>query len=387
MIEDNGIFRIIKLALFNEGKPEDITITRETLNEMMEQAIVALPVNILDSFDMSDDIRSDWNNAIVTLQTMYVKVMHEQQQLVNMLTEHCIKYVILKGSSAAMYYPIPESRSFGDVDILVKPEDWDKAYQLMKNTGYKEKDVDNSRHAGFEKKGVEFELHRHFSLNMPQKQAEFLDDMLFNSIDRVEMHTVGRYSWYSCPTLENGIVLLHHIRHHLISGLGVRHLVDWMMFVNTTLTDDLWLEFEQLAEGCGNKTLAITVTRMCEMYLGLPETHSWCNDADEDSCRALMEFVMTRGNMGRKRNERSSKVISSLNQSGAIGRLAYEQSAGLFHWKAARHHKILRPFAWIYGIGHHVKKLLTDKSIRRTFTNQIKESKIQQDMIKRLIDD
>ena len=61
----------------------------------------------------------------------------------------------------------------------------------------------------------------------------------------------------------NGLVLLDHVRYHLQGGLGIRQIIDWMMFVHANLNDETWeTGFAQLARGAGLETLAVTMTSM-----------------------------------------------------------------------------------------------------------------------------
>ena len=62
--------------------------------------------------------------------------MHWQNVLISLLEENNIPSVILKGAAAAMYYPYPSLRTMGDVDILVRRKNLERAVQLMEDNGY-----------------------------------------------------------------------------------------------------------------------------------------------------------------------------------------------------------------------------------------------------------
>lgn len=58
------------------------------------------------------------------------------------------------------------------------------------------------------------------------------------------------------PPLENGLVLLAHVNQHLGSGLGLRQILDWQMFVDAHLTDELWERgFQHAAQQIGMEKL------------------------------------------------------------------------------------------------------------------------------------
>ena len=87
----------------------------------------------------------------------------------------------------------------------------------------------------FFKNGVSVEIHRFFaSLNDPN-HAKLLDDQIIENIN----------SSHVLPDKVNGLVLLEHISQHLESGLGLRQIIDWMMFVNQCLPDEYWPGYKE----------------------------------------------------------------------------------------------------------------------------------------------
>ena len=95
------------------------------------------------------------------------------------------------------------------------------------------------------------------------------------------------------PPLENVLVLLEHINQHLEKGLGLRQILDWALYVDKALDDDTWEHtFAPVVHRLGLDRLAITVTRMCQLYLGLRPDITWCASADEKVCDSLMKGLM-----------------------------------------------------------------------------------------------
>ena len=158
------------------------------------------------------------------------------------------------------------------------------------------------------------------------------------------------------PKLVNGLVLLGHMVQHLKSGLGLRQVIDWMLYVDRELNDAFWNQaFETAAKDVGLNTVAIVITRMCQIYLGLSERIQWCQNADADLCAELMENLLSSGNFDRKRGK-GSAVESVTSNITRIGLFRYLQTAGEYNWKAYHKHKWLRPFAWLYQIGRYAKQ-------------------------------
>ena len=163
------------------------------------------------------------------------------------------------------------------------------------------------------------------------------------------------------PDLINGLVLIEHIYQHLRGGLGLRQIIDWMLYVDKVLTDEKWPEFEALIRPFDLLPLTIVVTRMCEIYLGLP-IRQWCAGADVAVCAQLMDYVLSSGNFGNKRTSDSDiteNVIAYAITPRALYRLLQRQE--VHNWRAAQKYPFLRSLAWLYQAGRYIRRGLLRK--------------------------
>lgn len=330
-------FNLIRAIFWND--PID-TIDRETYMLLKEHSIDALAALLLPSLQITDDLRKEWKNRIIQ-QVVY-------NTRCNFLEDHLpitVPYVILKGTSAAKYYPHPEYRAMGDIDIITPRAYFDQATQELLKDGYViSKELE--REVGFVKDGIMVEMHHFFaSLNDPE-QAKYMDDLIIDNIN--PSHVL--------PDHINGLVLLEHINQHLEEGLGFRQIIDWMMFVDKCLSDEEWPRFQEYAKNIGLEPLAIVATKMCEIYLGLPP-REWCNQADSKICKQLIDYIVTCGNFGSVRSENIG-IGENVFYFGSTPKSFFGllQKRGNANWKAAREHAGLRPFAWLYQIIRYAVK-------------------------------
>ena len=100
--------------------------------------------------------------------------------------------------------------------------------------------ADAGHHIEGSKNGVSFELHRWLgSFSAPDAAVT---PLLESGIaQRVTAEAAG-FRFPVLPDEQNGLVLLLHIQQHLRGGLGLRQILDWMMFAQKKLTDELWQE-------------------------------------------------------------------------------------------------------------------------------------------------
>ncbi len=361
--EEKTILHILRWILFpaDMKKAEDISKTeieqvnwQHVFDFFEKHAITPIASDVIARIpEEYAEVKQIWKDAICSNVFAYSRLVKQQERVISALRGDHVPAVVVKGTSAAKYYPSPQLRSMGDVDLLVKPEDYDHAVESLIGIGARESTVEleaeKGRHRSFHYLCISLELHHFFSLSVHREQAEALDRLLFDAIS--EESSI-------LPDDENGLVLLSHISQHLENGLGLRQIVDWMMFVRSRLDDNKWYSsFMKKAEITGFKTLAEITTKMCQKHLGLSEENiTWCKDADEEVCDALMEYVIECGNFGKSRELFKSQGTSKMPSiKHPIRLFKYVQSHGERGWKALKKHPWLRPFAWIRQTFRYIK--------------------------------
>ena len=344
------VLNILKFSLFRRTEAVEGGIDEEIFDELCIQAVAALPAFILKDVSMPQELRDKWDTVILQQVSSYANHRYAQNHL-----PIKVPYAIPKGTTAAQYYPHPEYRSVGDIDIITRREDFEIAYLDLIANGYK---VTNEleREITFVKKGIILELHRYFASFNDPITCEYLDDLIIDNIN--PSHVL--------PDSINGLVFLEHISQHMEHGLGLRQIIDWMMFVDKCLPDEKWDEFKIHSDEIGLTTLAVITTKMCELYLGLPE-RQWCADADKGICEKMMEYILSSGNFGNKwtSEEAVSKTVFTYTR-GFIPTVKWLQERGLANWEAAKKYKIFRPFAWIYqGVRYLTRGLRREGAIKK----------------------
>lgn len=331
------LFNLIKMSLWGNCTA---AVDWDIYEEMKQHAIASLPVACLSFLGLPPELEMEWKRFSVQQISFYAQSNYVQSKLpIN------VPYVVLKGTSAAKYYPHPEYRTMGDIDLMTRREDFDKACSQLVDEGYRiEKKI--YKETSLYRNRIHIDLHRQYaSLNNPD-YVKFLDDLIIENIN----------STHVLPDMINGLTLLDHINQHLEGGLGLRQIIDWMMFVDKCLPDEKWLEFYELVKKVGLEKLAIVCTRMCEIYLGLPY-REWCADADTELCEQLMDYVLSCGNFGEKKKSKNN-ISENVFAYASTPRAGFGllQRQGLANWKAAKKYKVLRPVAWVYQLFRYASK-------------------------------
>lgn len=372
------LINLIKNALFDIPVGEELGDADWT--DIMREAQVQSVAGIAAA-GVPPQYKDRWREVKYALIDNNVRNLCAQDELVQLLEANDIPYAIVKGAAAAVYYPHLYQRTMGDIDFIVLPGCFEKARETLILNKYAEVKYGNGlddRHVHFKKGNALFEMHHRFSYSDLD-----IEKYISEGFKSLEEANLDGHSFRMLPAAANGIVLLAHMRSHLKSGMGLRQVIDWMMFVHRELDDTFWDRvFRQKAEETGLCRLAMTITQMCRMYLGLPDEIAWCSGADKKVCEDLMDEILLSGDFGDKKSagDLAETVATFMRREGVF---RYLQFGGESNWKAYHKHKWLKPFCWIYQAFHYVKKSFSTGR-RKQLADGLDRSKTRHELLKKL---
>ena len=330
--------------------------------ELVNQALFPIAYNIIERGCVTEgNLRDEWIDYFFYHISKWYKMLEVQDQLVQLLTESGYKFVIMKGLANAALYPKPEFRSLGDVDFMVRREEFNDIYQMLQQNGYKPDDNKDElkHHMNLEKDGVIFEMHKRPAGTKRSYSADNQRVIDYFQAGLEQANTV-ELEGYAFPVLDpvrNGLMLLMHTAGHMQGGIGIRHLLDWGFYADRYLTDSFWgEEFQQMAKDFQVYDFAMIMTRICQKEFGLCKDRDWCKEADEDTCDSLLEYMMSQGNFGHKAgaNDAGAKFFTEgLDSEGFFRRL---DRSSRYSMPAVNKYPLLRPFGWIYQMGRYINR-------------------------------
>ncbi len=356
MNTNDVVFALLKEALF--GYPHtnlesivDEGLWNKVFGELSKQSVLGLTSSIICNHrDIPESILESWGKSRIATVKKYVQEAFIQNEACKIIQDKGIDVVVIKGMASAIYYPIPELREMGDVDLLVRPENYEEAIRSLRENNYVLIGKEGGQyHTVFKKNEFIVELHRSPAGIHRHKKGQTVRNYILSGMDEIETNQNGRYEFPILPWKQNGMELIWHINQHLYNGLGLRQILDWMMFVNCTLDDERMKEFMPDLRKCGLDRLAVVVTKMCQKYLGLPqENFSWCDLKEDSVCDNLMNYIMEQGNFGIKTpNEKVAKAVSGY--SNPLSMYHKLQEIGKKRWGILKRVPVLEPFAFLYA--------------------------------------
>ena len=312
---------------------------------------------------------SRWKNVSMGVLQSDFEVVSAQAELVELLNKKGLPYAIIKGTSAAAYYPDPERRALGDVDFLIDPDRQAEVENVLVEAGYKKEGVPHISHVIFKKPNAHLEMHFQVA-GIPNGELggrvkEFLRPAVFSTVERER-----EFCTFHAPNdLYHGLIILLHMQHHnLNDGLGLRHLCDWAAYVERTQNESFWQErLLPFLKEIGLYKYAAVVTKISAKYLKI-SCPDWAKAEDEELCAELLSDMFIGGNFGRKDNERarSGALIAQKGEKkrGPIATLAYSlHKSILLRYPIVKKVWILYPFVYAWKVIRNLFLMLIGKRV------------------------
>ena len=348
------LLQIIAKDLFGFNGEIDLSSVElgKLYKEAKDQTVIAMAFNSLPQSAANLDLQiyNKWQGTAISIMQQTLKNNLANVTLTKLLDDNGVEHSTIKGYTSACYYKNPTHRQMGDIDFLVRKEDVQKTTELLVANGYDRFEDDHDLHIGFKKNGIIYELHT--AVTSVPEGKEYILDSLNDVMDK------AGYVESSCgkikvPTaLHHGIIMLMHMQRHMIisSGIGIRHLADWAVFVNSFENDEWVKIFKNELKKIGLWKFARVISKSAEIFLKMP-SKPWFRDADEKLATDLAKEIFTSGNFGRK-NETNAQEQGFFKHDeqgkGKMARLFGGITRKVYGWAPFyEKYKILLPIGYI----------------------------------------
>lgn len=222
------------------------------------------------------------------------------------LRRHDIDPVLLKGQGIARYYPIPELRQCGDIDIYVGQDNFEKACEVIGEMSTPEDhqgDIPSLKHFHTRLGHAFIEIHRYTDVYWPKRY-----DRTYQKISDVGMRSDLVPLDFSgtevlTPSVDfNVFFIFNHFWHHFIAdGVGLRQMCDWVRLlhanhgkINHDYLSDVLCKMNLMKEWKVFGYIAVN-------YLGLSVEEMPFYDARcKKKAEKVLNLIMLEGNFGKE---------------------------------------------------------------------------------------
>ncbi len=270
-----------------------------------------------------------------------------------LLTSAEIPYTVIKGCASAFYYPEPELRTMGDVDIYVDRSDMHRVRRVFEENGYFVSGLSHPHHWSFEKDGVVIEAHWVPS-GIPAADDGSILSLFDDLLDRCTEQTVAGQSMVLPCAFHHGLIMLLHTANHLTAGgVGLRHLMDWLVFVNGMPEEEFLSCFEDTLRQIGLLEYARVLTAVGVICFSC-EPRAFCADVPQQLAMDLLVDILDGGNFGQKNQDRlnQSKLLRDNSTRRIDGKsilghaVSFLNQRARLQYPAAARNPILLPIGW-----------------------------------------
>lgn len=192
----------------------------------------------------------------------YEKRMAAVQVMEQTLTDAHIPYLTVKGTCTAAVYPDPPLRTSGDTDIVLTPDNQQKAVQALEQRGFAKK-VTHDDVVMLTLHGFEFELHTRLESINDGSRA-----LLANPFAPEVAYNKSKNIWVLQPVYAVYYTVLHLLHHIKTGGAGVRMLLDTDLLLRKDPT--LAPQVLELAERSGLERSFGCILALCKQWLDTP---------------------------------------------------------------------------------------------------------------------
>lgn len=310
---------LILLKSFIQNEPPvlpDQPDFKELYSVSKEQHIDGILGFIISNYNLVPDqtIAQKFLDSYISSLTINTNQTLKFEKLAKHLVQNNIALTVFKGYCVRKIYPIPELRSFSDVDILIKEHDRKKSHTLMLDSGFK-CNVEYGNVYNY-KKGIEY-----YELHTSLLGSDILEEKNINNyLNTAWEHTVKTGNGiYEFEDEFHLIYLIAHIAKHIYyGGAGIRMYLDIALFVNNKPSFDYY-HFIKTAEELGIGKFSCTVIKAaCSWFsIDVPSYIKDKHEIDSETLYNLYLFTIDKGIYGNAMSSSGEATVQLMKKQGS----------------------------------------------------------------------
>lgn len=350
---------IAALRSFVQGTAPE-ALSQEQWQKLMELSYIHNTQGILAHVYLSHpglvdpQLRPSLRQLCFNQVSLYATRAEQMVQLAAQLSRASIDCLLFKGFVVRNYYPVPELRTFGDIDLVIRKEDREKCHSLMLSLGYTAK-IDWEPVYSYVKDAEYYEIHTQVLEVDVSDKADYLS--YFSHIwQHAQPSTcLDLPHVYEFTPEFHFLYLLTHIAKHISgSGAGIRMYLDLAFFLRHFGDSLCWDWVAQQLEVLRLADFANVALQATGQWFGVSSPLP-LQPVSEEIMADFLEFTISGGVYGYAGRDKS---IVFLKQQDRNGQKVSKFRTLLFHafppvsslkerYAYLQKHPWLLPWAWV----------------------------------------
>lgn len=228
----------------------------------------------------------------------------EIKQIFKIFDENGIEYLPMKGTVLQGYFPSHEMRTMGDADILIRTEQYEKIVPLMQSLGY-EFGYESDHELVWRKGKVDIELHKRVMTSYNKDFFKYYGDgwsFAKKAADSETRYEISNEDFYI-------YMFVHFTKHYRVSGIGIKHMIDFRVYRNAHPDLDMDYIYERL-----------DLLHLREFHGYVMQTLDvWFNDEEPTpKTDYITEVIFTSGEYGLADTAFAGQILRSAKDTGSV---------------------------------------------------------------------
>lgn len=371
-------------AFVNEREPHiGAECDAQKLYELaLQQSVSGIVSFLLRKYGREDILRKDsrLDSAYDKTITRFIRKDIAAQRVFSMLACAQIPHISFKGMVVKDCYPVPELRTFGDVDVILRREDREKSHKLMLDSGYRCEVMDGGVVYAYKKDNEFYEFHT--TLNSERtKLSEYMSDYWSRTKLKNEFTYEFEKNFHLC-------YLISHIEKHVYcSSAGVRLYLDIALYLKKYLSDLDLEKVRGILRECELEKFFDTVLYLCHRWFGTEALFK--EELTDEQFEKFSVFTLRGGTFGNSQKTKGadSEIRRHMTSEGKISKTkiifrhifpGYREVRRVYPFFEGKPY--LLPFGWVVHWFKAAKRSGL-KNIKRVANADVSEAKSEKEFL------
>ena len=229
---------LVRAALWGTPASWPVEQTESLLRLNVQQGTGALVFPaVLAQEDIPSAVRAQMKSVCMSTIQQHVHLGHMLSMAWSAMKQADIQVVLMKGAGLAAFYPEPQMRQWGDIDLFVGAQQYHPACAAMRATfpdALKfDEELDHYKHYNLIADGVSIEIHRvTVSLPHPLDERRYARFEQYGMSHAERMMVSGVEVMIPEATFNALLIMLHSWEHMTKMGASVRQLCDLTLLMH-----------------------------------------------------------------------------------------------------------------------------------------------------------
>lgn len=360
---ESNLISLLACSLFGAAYAEPKETNRDLIFEEAEkQAVFPIVYQCLAEHS-GQPADPKWTMRFQRHIANNIHVIYQHYQAHKLITEAGIPYTVIKGCASGAYYPVPELRTMGDVDLYVGKSSMEAVRRLLTEEGFAVSGLTHSHHWTFTRNQEVYEVHW-LPSGVPAEDRLGIRERFDDLLEKRRLISTDQGELYLPDVFHHGLILLLHTANHLSAGgIGLRHLMDWLVFVSGMTEQEFCDIFEAALTQLGLWQFAKVLTAVGVNFFSCP-SRAFCADVPAELAGGILADIFDGGNFGVKDSGRlmEAKLLRDEKTREIDGKSRFRHIIRFLNRKAylempiTEKHPILLPLGWAKAGRRYLKE-------------------------------